>query len=60
MPSPTTYTVTSDRLSRPFGETFTFDELGEANIAALVAGGHLAPTRPTRKPGHPATDKQEK
>jgi hypothetical protein len=47
-----TYEVTSDRLSRPRGETFTTDELGEARIDALVEGGHL------KKAARQAIDKE--
>jgi hypothetical protein len=52
-----TYTVVSDRLSRKRGETFTSDELPEASIASLVAGGHLQETVPTA-PAKSATDKK--
>jgi hypothetical protein len=50
----TEYVVTSDRLSRPKGGTFTDDELGSA-VDGLVAGGHLQ----VKRTGQKATDKKE-
>ena len=46
------YTVTSDRVAgHASGDTVTDDDLEGANIAALVAGGHLTPveTKSRRK-----------
>ncbi len=37
----TTYVVTSARLSRKRGQTFTDDEIPGEQIATLIAGGHL-------------------
>lgn len=54
----TEYKVTSNRLGRKRGETLTADELGGANVAALVAGGHLQEVVPVKTTGHKAT-KQE-
>jgi hypothetical protein len=54
----TEYVVTSDRLSRKRGETFTADEVSP-NLAALVAGGHLSEKPESKTSGHPATSKKE-
>jgi hypothetical protein len=43
----TTYRVTSDRLSRKRGETFTDAELPGETIVSLVAGGHLQEQKET-------------
>jgi hypothetical protein len=41
-----TYVVTSDRLSRKRGETFTDEEIG-GNVETLIAGGHLVAVEPS-------------
>lgn len=51
-----TYLVTSDRLSRSKGETFSDDELSGTNVAALIAGGHLQEQKQT---GQKATNNEE-
>lgn len=47
----TTYTVLSDRMPFPQGDTVTDDQLEGVNIDALVAGGHLKPGTPPVKKG---------
>ena len=48
------YVVASDRFDRPRGTVLTKSELAGCNIGAAVAGGHLAPVKPRRKPAMPA------
>ena len=48
------YEVTSDRFVRPQGTVLTESDLAGCNIEAAVAGGHLAPVKPRRKPAVPA------
>ena len=45
--------VTSDRFDRPRGTVLTESDLVGCNIMAAVAGGHLTPVKPTRKPKTP-------
>lgn len=54
------YKVTSDLLSgHKNGDIVTDADLAGANIAALVEGGHLAPSR-TEKVEKPSTPKDDK
>ena len=45
--------VTSDRFDRPRGTVLNESDLVGCNIMAAVAGGHLTPVKPTRKPKTP-------
>ena len=54
----TTWVVTSDRLSRPKGETFTDDEIPSHILATLVAAGHL--TQQQTKAATPTAEPKEK
>ena len=55
-----TWQVMSDRLAWDRGATVGADDLAGCNIAALVAGGHLAPVKgkvnSKRMPVEPVTD----
>ena len=43
----TTYTVTSHKLAgHQQGDVVSDDDLAHANVAALIAGGHLAEAKP--------------
>lgn len=57
------YVVTSGRLSRKRGETFTDEELSSTRVDELVEGGHLAVQhRSTPKPTEAddtATEKEQ-
>lgn len=48
------YQVVSSRFRWPEGTTLTESDLAGCNIAAAVAGGHLAPVKTRRKPVEPA------
>ena len=48
------YQVTSRRFAWPEGTVLTESDLAGCNIEAAVAGGHLAPVKPRRKPAMPA------
>ena len=55
-----TWQVMSDRLAWDQGSTVSADDLAGCNIAALVAGGHLAPVqgkvKSKRMPVEPVPD----
>ena len=53
------WVVTSDRFDRPRGTVLTEQDLVGCNIRAAVAGGHLTPVKPTRKPKTPARAEEQ-